>query len=369
MNCHPKDRRPFDLMGAGLFVVGLALSGGMPLLSEDRLKPEGFQAPVQTIRNTTVPPAVEKKAGALERLKIQIERLWSNREGSAGIAVKHLESGRELLINAEEPFPMASVFKLPVLVELMAQVGEGRLSLEDQVDLEATDLHPGSGVLVDLVTPGIRLSVRNLALLMMTVSDNSAADLLLAKVGAENVNRRLRSLGIEDLSVERSCQRLILDVYGMDYETFKNKTAAEIEAFYEKLLETEPEFAAEVRRAFSLQKEDRSTPRAMNALLEKISNRDILDADACALILDIMRTCRTGSGRLKGRLPAGTEVAHKTGTLAGSLNDCGIVTLPDGRGHVALSVMTKDFHFTPGADVEFLIAETAKFVYDFFYFF
>ncbi|MBN2198395.1 MAG: serine hydrolase [Candidatus Aminicenantes bacterium] len=369
MKRRSRDVRTFKFARSGIFVVGLALAGGAPLFSEDRLSPEGAQPSVQMARGAAAPVAVERETETLARLKVQIERLWSNREGSAGIAVKHLESGRELLINAGEPFPMASIFKLPVLVELMAQVGEGRINMEDEINLAAEDLHLGSGVLVDLVAPGIRLSVRNLVLLMMTRSDNSAADLLLSKVGAENVNRRLMSLGIEDLSVERSCQRLILDVYGMDYETFKHKPASEIEAFYERLLEIEPEFTAEARRAFSLQKEDRSTPRAMNALLEKIFHRDILGADACDLILDIMRACRTGSGRLKGRLPAGTEVAHKTGTLAGSFNDCGIVTLPDGRGHVAISVMTKDFHFTPGADVEFLIAETARFIYDFFYFF
>lgn len=311
----------------------------------------------------------EKTDDPLSRLRTQLERLCRDREGTVGIAVKHLETGREILINADEPFPMASVFKLPVLVELLAQVREGRLRLEDEVDLVPADLHIGSGVLVDLVAPGIRLSVRNLALLMMILSDNSAADLLLARVGAENVNNRLRALGIKDLSVSRSCQKLILDVYGLDYEAYKNRPAEEIEEVYEKLLRSDPEYAAGVRQAFSRQEEDRSTPRAMNALLERVFHKDVLDEASCALILDIMRRCQTGSSRIKGRLPQGTEVAHKTGTLGGSFNDCGIVFLPDGRGHVALSVLTKDFHRTRGADVEALISEAAKFVYDFFYFF
>jgi beta-lactamase class A len=107
----------------------------------------------------------------------------------------------------------------------------------------------------------------------------------------------------------------------------------------------------------------------MNRLLELIVGKDILDEASCGEIVDILFKCQTGAGRIKGRLPSDTEVAHKTGTLGGSFNDCGVIVLPDGRGHVALSVLTKDFHRTRSAEVESLIAETAKFVYDFFYFF
>jgi beta-lactamase class A len=80
-----------------------------------------------------------------------------------------------------------------------------------------------------------------------------------------------------------------------------------------------------------------------------------------------MLKCETGEKRIKGELPPGTVVAHKTGTLAGTVDDCGIIYLPDGQGHVVLTVLTKDFT-ADTSDVEEIIAKIARLVYDYFYF-
>jgi beta-lactamase class A len=80
-----------------------------------------------------------------------------------------------------------------------------------------------------------------------------------------------------------------------------------------------------------------------------------------------MLKCETGEKRIKGELPAGTIVAHKTGILAGTVDDCGIIYLSDGQGHVALTVLTKDF-MADTSDVEGIIAKIARLVYDYFYF-
>jgi beta-lactamase class A len=101
--------------------------------------------------------------------------------------------------------------------------------------------------------------------------------------------------------------------------------------------------------------------------LEKLVRREILDPEKCDLALAIMRKCETGEKRIKGQLPPGTPVAHKTGTIAGTVNDCGLITLPDGQGRVVLTVFCKDF-VEPTEDVEELIARIARLVYDFFYF-
>jgi beta-lactamase class A len=105
----------------------------------------------------------------------------------------------------------------------------------------------------------------------------------------------------------------------------------------------------------------------MNLLLEKIYKREILDPASCSLILSIMLQCQTGEGRIRGGLPPGTPLAHKTGTIAGTVNDVGILFLPDGLGHVALSILTKDFE-DQTEDVEKILAEIARFVYDYFAF-
>jgi beta-lactamase class A len=262
---------------------------------------------------------------------------------------------------------MASTFKLPLLVEIMAQVKEGKFTLDAEVSVQRTDQHLGSGMLSSLTAPGIKLSVRNLVNLMMMVSDNSATDMLLAKVGAENVNKRLRQYGIEGISVNRSCQELIMDWMGADYQKLKGYTLEQIEVESRKMPERSPEDRRESRRKFILDPRDQSTPAAMNLLLGKIYKKEILDPESCDLILSIMYKCQTGEGRIKGELPPGTPVAHKTGTIAGTFNDTGIITLPDSLGHVALTVFTKDFE-DEAEDVERIIAEIARLVYDYFVF-
>jgi beta-lactamase class A len=303
----------------------------------------------------------------IDRLRRHIENVIRPADGEVGVAVRHLESGQALELNAGTAFPMASVFKLPVLVEVMAQVKEGKFSLDDEVDIEKPDQHLGSGILSSLTAPGIKLTVRNVVNLMMLLSDNSAADILLEKVGAENVNKRLMQYGIEGITVNRSCQELIMDRIGLDYEKYKGKTLDEIVAAYQNIPERSPEDDRESIREFSLEMKDQSSPAAMNALLTKIWKKEILDPESCDLIISIMLNCQTGQGRIKGELPPGTAVAHKTGTIAGTVNDAGIIYLPDGQGHVALTVFSKNFS-DETEDVEKIIAEVARLVYDYFYF-
>ncbi len=304
-------------------------------------------APVQT---TAVSP-VQSRPGAvhLDRLKLQIERLIAREDGVVGVAVEHLESGQGLAVNGDVPFPMASTFKVPVLVELMYQVMEGRFSLDDEISLQPSDQHVGSGLLAKLEAPGVELSVLNMAHLMMMISDNSAADILLERVGAANINARLKVLGIDGLTVNRSCQNLIGD----------------LRALY-KDADTSEEMRAAIVK-FSDDPRDQATPLAMNSLLEKIFKKEILDPASCDLIIEIMLKCETGGQRIPGDLPRDTKLAHKTGTIAGTYDDCGIIYLPDGAGSVAVTVFTKNF-VDDTKDVEAVIAKIAKFVYDCFYF-
>lgn len=311
--------------------------------------------------------ATAAASGRIDQLRKRLEAACADKAGKVGVAVKCLETGEELYLNADESFPMASTFKLPVLLELLAQVKEGKFKLDDEIAVGPADQHLGSGILAALTAPGITLSVRNAANLMMMISDNSAADICLAKVGADNVNKRLRGWGITGISVNRSCQELILDTLGLDPQAYKDKSPAEIEAAVNRLEASKPGALDEIRRNFSHDSRDQSTPRAMNTLLEKLYKKEILDPESCDLALGIMYACQTGEARIKGLLPPGTALAHKTGTIGGTANDVGILVLPDGVGHVALSVFAKDFALeTP--DVEKIIGQVGRFVYDYFLF-
>ncbi len=285
----------------------------------------------------------------LDRLKHQIERVLLRQDGVVGVAVRHVETGQSLAVNGELRFPMASTFKVPILVELFFQVREGKFRLEDEIDVQPADQRLGSGMISSLVAPGIKLSVLNMAHFMMMISDNSATDILLAKVGAEAINARLKGLGIDGMSVNRSCQELIKDLIAQQGGIWTR----------DQLKAANVKFGQDLR--------DTATPAAMTALLEKVFKKEIIDPASCDLIQKILLKCETGGGRIKGELPAGTLVAHKTGTIAGTVNDCGIITLPDGQGHVVLTIMTKDFA-EETADVEAILAKIARLVYDYFLF-
>ncbi|MFQ6037494.1 MAG: serine hydrolase [Candidatus Aminicenantales bacterium] len=303
----------------------------------------------------------------IERLEEHIRMVIEPIEGDVGVSVKHIESGEELHINGETYFPMASVFKVPIFVEVMAQVKEGKLHLEDEISLGRSDQHLGSGMLSSLDAPGITLSVRNLINLMMMISDNSATDILLKKVGPENVTKRLRSFGLENITVNRTCQHLIMDFIGMDYEKYKDLPLDEVTATFREDREQDPESFERASKAFSRVIKDQSTPSDMNRLLELIFTKEILDEESCDHILKVMMKCQTGERRLKGDLPSWVKVAHKTGTIGGTVNDAGIIFLPHGLGHVAITVFTKDTE-AKTREIEDIIAQISRFVYDYFTF-
>ena len=318
------------------------------------------------IPSYSIEQATEKPQG-VERLKRQIEGAIRGVEGEVGVAAKHMETGEELTLNGDTYFPMASVFKVPIFVEVMAQIKEGRFTLEDEISIQETDQHFGSGMLSDLDAPGIKLSVRNLINLMMMISDNSATDILLTMVGAENINSRLKSFGLEKITVNRTCHHLIMDAVGMDYEKYKDLPLDEVTKAFRKDRAENPEAFKQATKNFSQIIKDQSSPRAMNRLLELIFSKEILDEESCDHIIQVMLKCQTGGRRLQGDLPSYVDVAHKTGTIGGTVNDAGIIYLPDDLGHVAITVFTKD---TEGKtrDIEDIIAQIARFVYDYFYF-
>ncbi len=303
---------------------------------------------------------------ALHRLEREITRAAKGAGGTVGVSAVHIESGRRVALNSTERFPMASTYKIPIAVQLLTRVDQGEIDLDQMIELRPHDFHPGSGILTALLSkPGVKLSVHNLLGLMLLVSDNSAADLLLNLAGGpEAVTARLRALGIRDMEVNRPTVRLIADSAGYPLPPETEWTPE----LFEKLDQaTTPEVKKAAGRRFEADTRDTSTPEAMAILLEKLYRRELLKADSGVLLLDLMERSKTGKVRLKGILPSETIVAHKTGTLGGTTNDVGIITLPDDGGHISAAVFVK------GSDKEILereraIGQIARAVYDFFLF-
>jgi len=303
----------------------------------------------------------------VESLAREIERLSAGSGGVVGVSALHLESGRRVSLRGGERFPMASSYKVPIAVELLRRVDAGELTLDRMVTLEPSDLHPGSGTLGDLFNkPGVALSVRNLLELMLLISDNSATDRVLDLAGGgASVTARMKALGLEGIEVSRPTVNLIADWVGLKSLPPVGEWSP---AVWGPLFEGVPEMDQKAAAiAFDKDPRDTATPDAMVQLLVKIQRKSLHRPETAELLLDIMRRCQTGEHRLKGFLPDGSIVAHKTGTIGGTTNDVGILTLPQGAGHVAISVFVKESE-RPVAERERVIAQISRAVHDFFLF-
>ncbi|MEK6405497.1 MAG: class A beta-lactamase [Acidobacteriota bacterium] len=304
---------------------------------------------------------------ALQRLEREIARVSAVSGGVVGVTAIHLETGRRVSMNGTDRFPMASTFKVPIAVQLLTRIDKGEVKLDQMIDIKQSDLHPGSGTLSDLFNKGgLALSVRNLMELMLLISDNSATDVLLRTAGgADAVTARMRSLGIDGISVNRSTAQLIADWAGVTRLPPEDQWNPVV--FFVAFSAVKPEDQKAAAKKFDTDPRDTSTPDGMASLLEQIYHKNILKPESSGLLLDIMRRCRTGDTRLKGLIPQGTEIAHKTGTIGGSTNDVGIIALPDNAGHVAIAVFVKSSEKDTAAR-ERGIAEIARAVHDFFLF-
>jgi len=284
--------------------------------------------------------------------------------GEMGFAASHIETGRRLTLNSSGRFPMASAYKLPIAIQMLTLVDEGKAQLERIIKIEPKDIRPGGVPLTDKFNfAESSVSVGNLLEMMLTVSDNTASDLILRlAAGPEAVTARMRSLGIEDMSIDRSTIEHVFDMFGAPLPPKSEWGPGR----YVDLLTSVP---TDIQRAATEQYgrdlRDTSTPDAMASLLVHVYRKNLLKPETVKLLLGIMRRCQTGDTRLKGLLPAGTELAHKTGTAMGIINDVGIITLPNGAGHIAIVVFIKGSKSSV-AECEHSIAEVARSAYDYF---
>jgi beta-lactamase class A len=184
-------------------------------------------------------------------------------------------------------FPQASSIKIAVLAELYRQAQSGKLKLTDLYTVQASDLVPDSYIMGGL-TPGVtRVTLRDLATMMMAVSDNSAANVLIDRVGVENVNELMNSLGLTKTRLRRKMMDL--------------KAATE-------------------------GRENISTPQEMMSLLESLYYGKVLNKETTDDFLKEFQSGRKDS-RIPRDLPEGVAIAAKSGELEGVRNDSGLVFL------------------------------------------
>jgi len=207
-------------------------------------------------------------------------------DGVLGVAIEDLTSGQRFLLRGNEVFPQASSIKIAVLAGLYRQAQSGKLNLIDLYTVQASDLVADSSIMGGL-TPGItRVTLRDLATMMVAVSDNSATNVLIDRVGMENVNSLMNSLGLANTRLRRKMMDL--------------KAAGE-------------------------GRENISTPQDMMVLLEGLFRGKVLGK---AMTDDFFKMLSTPKSSFIPRdLPEGLKIANKPGELEGVRNDSGLVFL------------------------------------------
>jgi beta-lactamase class A len=242
-------------------------------------------------------PAVEKREVLWQKLQQELAGIDHELDGVMGLAVKDLTSGETFLIHGDEIMPQASSIKIAVLANLYLQAQQGKLKLTDEYTVRREDLVTGSDIMLGL-TPGVtRLTLRDLATMMIAVSDNSATNVLIGRVGMDNVNNMLQGMGLHSTRLRREMMDL---------------------------------------KAASEGRENVSTPREMMTLLETIYRGKLLNQEMTADFIKMLNTHKESS-MLQG-LPDDAVAANKPGELEAVRNDSGIVLVKN-RPYI-LCVMT-----------------------------
>lgn len=237
--------------------------------------------------------------------------------------------------------------------------------MDERLVLPITEFRPGNSPLASWSGGRpVTVTVDSLFRLMIKVSDNTATDAILGMAGGpERVTSRLRELGIEEMDVDRSEARTFADLVGIP-DTVPESDLYRYNHF--RMRDALPDSVRQAARlAYGSDPRDTATPEATARLMAEMWRGAGLTRESRDLLIETMEASRSGPRRLRGHLPGGTPVAHKTGTMAAAVNDVGIITLPDGAGHLAVAVYVNTLHRTTYRR-ERTIAQASRALYDYF---
>jgi beta-lactamase class A len=249
----------------------------------------------------TSQPPTEKQTVLWMKLEKSILDIDRGLDGVMGVAIVDLTDGHKYLLHANDVYPQASSIKICVLAELYRQAQQGKLKLTDLYTVNAADLVQDSDIMGGL-TPGVtQITLRDLATMMVAVSDNSATNVLIDRVGMDNVNAFLKAQGLRDTRLRRKMMDL--------------KAAAE-------------------------GRENVSTPNEMLNLFQALYRDEILNKEMTADFFKVLSTHK--DSWIPRNLPDDLRIADKPGALEGVRNDSGVIFV-DKRPYV-LCVMTTYLH-------------------------
>jgi beta-lactamase class A len=271
-----------------------------------------------------------------ESLRKQIQDIITKTDGTIGFAIKNLDTNDTLTFNNDHNYPMQSVYKFPLALAVLHKVDKGELSLYQYIRISKNDLLPNTWSPIREKYPEAEVNLLLSEVLAYTVSqsDNNGCDILFRLLGGTKiVDDYMLNLGFNDISIKG----------------------------------TEEEMHAD----WNVQFTNCCKPTTMVQLLEELVKNDILSSTSTEFLWKQMVVTTTGPNRIKGLLPLGTVVAHKTGSsgknavsITAAVNDVGIIVLPNGQ-YVAVAIFISNTSVDDSAS-EKSIAEISKKVFDYY---
>jgi beta-lactamase class A len=256
------------------------------------------------------------------KLSAEIEKISGGFDGVMGVAIKDLTTGEEILVNERLDFPTGSSIKIPILIEVQRQAAEGKYKLTDQRWVEGRDKVGGSGVIFNFGDHTSQLSLNDLAVLMIALSDNTATNMLIDQVGIANVNRTLDELGLKQIRLRRKMINQAASARG---------------------------------------EENTATPHEAMSLMEKLYRGQVVSKQLSDDTLKFLKIRK--SSPIPRPLPESVVIANKPGSIEGVACDWAIVYVPN-RPY-AIAVMTNYDGPADGA-ADDAIAKVSKLAYDYF---
>lgn len=274
---------------------------------------------------------------SIESLKNQINIILEGKNATVGVAISGVNSSNSLSINGNKHLPMQSVFKYHLALAVLDQVDKGRLSLLNKITITKKDLDNNLWSSIRKKHPeGASLTLAEILKYTIAYSDNVGCDVLFKIVGGPKVVEEfLHQKGITDIAIE-----------------------------YDEITQ---------QLKWERQYENWTTANASNAALKMFfeNKNKLLSSESHSFLWNTMKGSATGWKTIKGNLPNGTLVAHKTGSsgknktgLTGAQNDIGIVFFPDGT-YFYLSVFVSDSLEKRDVNKK-IIADIAKLAWDYF---
>ena len=238
------------------------------------------------------------RAQLAEKLQRDLARAADAAPGVVGISVVDINTGQRFGVNDTWVFPQGSAIKIPILIELFRRADAGDLRLTERLPVRATDRTGGSGVLQHFSDGGSEFSLRDLAIPMIVLSDNTATNILIDRLGMERITRTMAELGAPQTRVGRKMIR--------------------------------PDEAAKGNENLSTAKE------AADLMVRLAQCKLPVSAASCAEIRRILEIPK--SGGFRAGIPANVAVAWKPGSVEGVATAWGLVTVPGAPYAIAIMI-------------------------------